>query len=207
MKSDPNALLKQLGDRVENISENKVLIPKFILFQQGGALSESKPPHRGILKLLEKHNLEMNVDGITMPIVKQRKGKAKAKVKQGVTKPLVTSNSNSKGNSNGKDKEESVRETISELPPDLDDLGFIAVWEEWKDYRKERNLPDYKPQGLKAQFTRLSRWAKEFGMPQVIDSIRASIANNYQGLFEPRTPNRIGTVLPPIDRDYDNAIG
>ena len=187
------------------MDDEKVLIPKFILFQQGKTLFENKPPHRGILKLLAKHDLNMDAEGITMPIVKQRLSKGKAKVKQRVTKPLVTSNSNSKGNS--KVKEESVRETISDFPPELDDLGFIAVWSEWNDYRTERKLPPYKTQGRKAQLSSLSKWATQFGMPALIESIRASIANNYQGLFEPRPSNRNGNFTPTIDRDYDNAVG
>ena len=207
--------LKELGDRAISLSENKVLLPKFIFFQQGGMLTESKPPHRGILKLLDKHGLEMNADCMTIAIggqskgkgkakVSQSKGKGKAKVNQTVTKSLVTSNSNSNGNSNGKDKEGSVRETIPSLPPQLSDTEFLQAWSEWTAYRKERRLPALKPMALKAQRSMLADWVDAHGLPAVISSMRNSIANNWQGLFEPRS-NQL-TKENHDDADYDSPL-
>ena len=211
LKKSPKTLLNELGDRIIELSENKVLLPKFILFQQGKTLSEAKPPHRGILKLLSKHGLEMDADGITKPILNLTLSKAKAKDNLTLTKPLVTSNSNS--NSKGIVKEGSVRETNPEppdeptLPPELDHIGFLAAWDEWTSYRRERKLPPYKPAALKAQRTRLARWTNECGMPAVIDAIRSSIANNYQGLFSPRPESNSPKLNQrPIDLDYANAL-
>ena len=44
LKKSPKTLLNELGDRIIELDENKVLLPKFILFQQGKTLSEAKPP-------------------------------------------------------------------------------------------------------------------------------------------------------------------
>ena len=188
LKKDVNDLLEELGNRVVSISPEKTLLPKFILFQQGKTLSEAKPPHRGILKLLQKHDLEMDENGITKPKVNLSLTKAKAKPSQEVTKPLVTSNSNSKGNSIVNIKERGKGKTIPNDPPESlkDDLSFLAVWDEWKAYRKERGLRPYKPMGLKALHTQLTKWAKTHGAPALIQSIRDSMANDYKGLFEPK---------------------
>jgi len=200
LRKSPKTLLNELDDRIIELSENKVLLPKFILFQQGKTLFEAKPPHRGILKLLTKHDLEMDVDGITKPILKLTLTKAKAKDNLTLTLPKVTSN----GISNGiVDKEGSVRGTISEPPPELDHLGFIAVWDEWTSYRRERKLPPYKPAALKANHSRLAQWVTDHGMTSVIESIRNSIANNYQGLFQPKSSTALRDE--PIDRDYEHG--
>ena len=204
LKKSPKTLLNELDDRIIELSENKVLLPKFILFQQGKTLFEAKPPHRGILKLLSKHDLEMDVDGITTPIVKLTLTKTKAKDNLTLTLPKVTSNSIRNGK--GMDKEGSVRETIPEppeLPPELDHLGFIAVWDEWTSYRRERKLPPYKPAALKANHSRFVQWVADYGMTAVIESIRNSIANNYQGLFQPKSSTALRDE--PIDRDYEHG--
>lgn len=207
LKSSPETLIEELGDRVTTLLDGKLLIPKFILFQQGNTLYEAKPPHRGILKLLEKHGLEMDADGITKPILNLTLTKPLPKVNQELTKGLVTSN----GKGIVKNKEGGMGETMTQLPPQLDDLAFLAAWDEWISYRKERSLPPYKPLGLQAQRTRLSGWVDEHGMKSVVDCIRSSIANNYNGLHAPRPKatrdNFPDDDKPEPDRDYDNAIG
>ena len=208
MKNSPDTLIEELGDRVVTLHDGKLLIPKFILFQQGSTLYEAKPPHRGILKLLDKHGLEMDEDGITKPILNLSLSKALPKTNQELTKPLVTSNSNGKGIV--ENKEGGKGETISRHPPQLDDFAFLSAWDDWIAYRKERSLPPYKPLGLQAQRTRLSGWVDDHGMKSVIDCIRSSIGNNYNGIHEPRPKTRSNFSnddKPEPDRDYDNALG
>ena len=109
----------------------------------------------------------------------------------------------------GKEEGSQRGETEKEipLPPQLDDLSFLAAWEDWTAYRRERNLPPYKPRGLKAQRTRLSGWVDLHGMKPVIEVIRLSIANNYNGLFEPKTtPGKGNGKQWEPDDDYDNGL-
>ena len=140
--------------------------------------------------------------GLTKAKVKARQSltKAKAKVNQSLTKPLVTSSSN--GSSIVNNKEGSVRGTISDLPPELDDLRFHAAWADWEAYRSERKMKPYVPLGLAALRKRLAVWVKNHGILPVIHAINASIANNWQGLFE---PNEKEESSQP-SRDYENAL-
>jgi len=202
IKKDLSTLLSKLGDRVVLLpDERHLLVPKYCFYQQGGFLTESKPAHRRIFQLLQRHELEQDAKGnlchsnaIAMPSVCHADG-----ISLGIGIGL------------GKNKEGVKGETISEipLPPQLDDLGFLAAWDEWVAYRRERNLPPYKPLGLQAQRTRLCGWVDDHGIKVVIDGIRTSIANNYNGLFEPKSPstNFFKDDKPEPDRDYANAIG
>jgi len=201
IKKDLSELLSKLGDRVVLLpDERHLLVPKYCFYQQGGFLTESKPAHRRIFQLLQRHDLQQDEKGklchgnaIAMPSVCHANG-----INTGIGLGLGCIKKKEEGSVRG--------ETISELPPELDDLSFLAVWDEWTSYRKERNLPAYKPLGLQAQRTRIRDWVSEHGMKPVIDSIRASIANNYNGLY---LLSELKTTLnrkPEPDRDYDHAL-
>lgn len=58
---------------------------------------------------------------------------------------------------------------------------FIAVWADWIGYRKERRLSAYVPRGKKAIFGKLGK----MGEARAIAAIEFSIAQQYQGIFEP----------------------
>lgn len=203
LENELQELLSELGDRVVHINDEKLLLPKFILFQQGKTLSNAKPPHRGIIKLLLKHDLEMDENGITKPKVNLPLTKANPKVSQEVTKPLVTSKGkgNSKGNGKG-GMGETPRPGESSLPRELDLPEFHQVWDKWVAYRRERKLPAYKSLGLSALRTRLVAYVNSHGLPAVIVSMHSSIANNYNGIFEPKSPKR----LDPNSMNYENPF-
>jgi hypothetical protein len=74
-----------------------------------------------------------------------------------------------------------LKENGVHLP--FSDENFIAKWQEWLQYRKERRLAAYTPTGLKATFTRLKRISQDNHSTamQIIDQ---SLENGWQGLFE-----------------------
>lgn len=64
-KVDQKHLTELLG-RVESVSESKLFIPKFIQFQYG-ALSESCPAHKPVLKLVTQLGLILSENGYSYP--------------------------------------------------------------------------------------------------------------------------------------------
>jgi hypothetical protein len=68
------------------------------------------------------------------------------------------------------------------FPAELDTPAFRQAWAEWLEYRKERRLPKYTGIGLKKQFARLSGW----GVEASVAAIDLAIAQNWQGIQEPR---------------------
>lgn len=81
---------------------------------------------------------------------------------------------------------ESQKNTISEVPvpSELDGEEFRVAWAEWLQYRRQRKpkLSAYTEIGVKKQFKALATLGKE----RAIAAIDFSIAQNYQGIFEPR---------------------
>ena len=69
------------------------------------------------------------------------------------------------------------------VPPDpLNTPAFIAAWGEWVAYRRQRRLSVLQPASVAAQWQRLA----VMGHDQAIAAIQHSIANAYQGIFEPK---------------------
>ena len=63
-------------------------------------------------------------------------------------------------------------------PACLDNEEFRDTWAEWLEYKGK----SYKPQGQKAQLTRISKW----GLQRAISAISYSMAQGYRGIFEDR---------------------
>ena len=202
-----DSLWDAFGDRVQTLGENKVYLPKFILYQQGGLLSEAKAPHRGILKLMEKHGLEIDENGITEPRVKLSLGKAKGKanlslskakpnLNQGLTKALVTGNGKGKGKGKNKEKGGMGEKTIPEA---LDDPAFHEAWEAYLEHRRQNRWATHKKNTLANMFEDFETW----GLDETIKALNESIRQGWRGVFPPKSdkPNR----MEP-DRDYDNAL-
>lgn len=68
------------------------------------------------------------------------------------------------------------------FPANLDTPAFRAAWDEWTAYRRERKLSPWKPRTVKAKLAELSAWGAE----RAVAAIQSSIANGYQGIFEPK---------------------
>ena len=70
-------------------------------------------------------------------------------------------------------------------PPQVSDYGFSFELESavnsWLAYKRERR-EGYKPTGLKSLLTQVKNSAAEHGDAAVIDIIRQSMANGYQGI-------------------------
>lgn len=83
--------------------------------------------------------------------------------------------------------------------------SFSAAWADWTEHRKQLKRP-LTPIAIRNQFLLL----KKMGEPAAIAAIRHSLANSYQGIFEPRvalSPARgplerpmVGRVDPPRPR-------
>ena len=76
--------------------------------------------------------------------------------------------------------EPSVNHNIeTSIPDELKTDIFIAVWKEWKEYRKEMRKP-LKPTTIKRQFARLKKYSSETAAAMLVQSIE----NQWQGIFE-----------------------
>lgn len=71
------------------------------------------------------------------------------------------------------------------IPSILDTPEFIEAFQLYESYRAERRIQKHKPIALKTQFSQCAAWARDYGINAVIGSIQKSVANNWQGLFEP----------------------
>lgn len=102
------------------------------------------------------------------------------------------------GNKEGKGKEQGAAVAAVVLPLPFESPAFADAWADWLTYRKERKLTPYKPTALKAQLATLAEW----GEVASIHSIRESIRQNWQGLFEPKQQITktapAGTPVQPI---------
>lgn len=71
------------------------------------------------------------------------------------------------------------------FPKGLSSPEFAAAWKDWAAYRSERRLSRWKPRTVAAKLAELETW----GQASAIESIRQSIANGWQGIFEPKAAN------------------
>jgi hypothetical protein len=201
-------LIEELGDRIEIVDGGKILLPKFVLFQQGGMLQEAKAPHRQIIRLLEKNGLEQRECGeIRKAKETLSKGKAKARQRVSVTLPKVTSNSNGKGNSKGKGKGEEFEKggetPETEIPLDLREGDLEETWNSWHLHLKDLGRPRPFGQALIATLETFRDW----GVERSSAAIRYSIKNNWYSIHEEKgisSQNR-KEKIHESDRDYDNA--
>lgn len=124
-------------------------------------------------------------------------------------------NVNVKVNENVNDKEKE-KESAPERTPEksttellgkssLSDISKQAV-NDWLAYKKERREP-YKPAGFKALLTKMEKLEKTIGPSGVKESIEASMANGYKGIFPAKT--KTGDSPPKnkfnnfTEREYD----
>lgn len=77
-------------------------------------------------------------------------------------------------------------------PPEINTPEFNEAWTSYLDYRKQRKLAALLPKSVEKQFAQLVSWEKAHGLPAVIAAIHKTIANGWQGIFEPRDDRRPG---------------
>jgi len=83
-----------------------------------------------------------------------------------------------------------------EIPESLDTPDFLAAWDEWQAERKERGKK-LTARAMRGQLGSLEK----MGPARAVESIRASIANGWTGLFEPRATGsgKVGHVSKLVD--------
>ena len=70
------------------------------------------------------------------------------------------------------------------IPAELDTPEFAQAWADWKEHLRQKRKPMKPLQEAKL----LSTWAAN-GVERTIAAINHSIANGWQGLFEPNAPS------------------
>lgn len=108
--------------------------------------------------------------------------------------PKGTTKGDSKGVANPSSSTSSSSSTSDKDPPNPPAGGqeFQAAVAEWLAYKAEKGQR-YKPRGLKAVYAQLAA----MGEARAIAAIRASMAANYAGIFE---PNTTGPPRPHVPR-------
>ena len=203
---DVKNLLEELGNRVEILDNGRILLPKFVLFQQGGPLSEAKPPHRQIIKMLEKHALALDEKGKAKVMDNLSITKAKVNDNLSITlaKVIGRGNSNSKGKVEGECEGETRKHPSEQIPKDLQDGDFEEAWLEYLVHLDEIGHKRPGKTAVKAMFHKF----RKHGIETSARAIRHSIEQNYAGVFpETMTRNNVKKGNPNhADRDYDNPL-
>lgn len=90
----------------------------------------------------------------------------------------------------------------AQVPPALpfDSAAFAEAWEDWQQHRTEKRKP-ITPLSAKKALADLAK----MGEPRAIAAINHSIANGYQGIYEPDAP-RIPTPAPTGDVTINGRV-
>lgn len=75
-----------------------------------------------------------------------------------------------------------TNDVLSVLPLGLDLPVFREAWKTWFEYRAQARLKAWRPATVALKLTELER----MGVERAVAAIHHSIANGYQGIFEPR---------------------
>jgi hypothetical protein len=158
--------LKCFSEKILPIdSGEKWLILDFIEFQYG-ELNEGNNAHKGVIKILRKHDLWHEEE---KTIIKN--------------KPLISPSRGAKEKDKDKDKEQEKDKDkeeaeIFEIFYPFNSPDFLNAWRTWMDYRKEIKKPYKSKKSEQAALKQLSEFDETFS----IKLIERSIAGGYQGL-------------------------
>ncbi len=89
-------------------------------------------------------------------------------------------------------KQQRVTATVEDpaIPPEVDTVQFRKAWQNWIVYRSDKRKP-VSLRAAKQQLATFAQWVKTgSSVGDLIASIEQSIANDWQGLFEPRGGSR-----------------
>lgn len=87
-----------------------------------------------------------------------------------------------------------------EFPKALDRPDVRQAWADYMAYRSERKLPVWKGRTIAAKLGEMTEW----GPDRAVAALRASIANGWQGVFEPTKNGKpIPVAKPPIPKAND----
>lgn len=173
--------MPEIETRIAEIAEGKYIICRFIEFQHG-KLSRDCKAHNPAWQSLEKHEMLDECDEI--------KGYRKGIHTLSKGYPYPTGIGKGKEIGKGKGKEE---EKENEILP-FDSADFATFWANWKHHLKEKKKP-LKPTSEKMQLAKLAG----MGERKAIQSLKNSMENGWQGLFEPQMVDVQITVTPEMN--------
>jgi hypothetical protein len=181
---DFDAIIEELGDRVEKLKSGKLWLTRFIKVQLNGKpLRPDKiPAHAQIVKFLKDEGIGMENPWVARGIgVQTEKPKAEKKRAEQPALPGL--------------------ENAVTFPPALDCREFHETWELWLKYRRERKLPALQPTSIKAQLDELATW----GLERAIMAVKHSIRQNWQGIFEEKSNGRTTTDRNRSSRSFEHG--
>lgn len=157
--------LQFLGNKVVPIGDDKLFIPKFILFQYG-TLREDCKPHQAVIRELDR----LGIDFTTL----------EPKKKKGYPKGINTLEDKDKDKDKEKDKDKDTE--MAEIPNSLNVPEFIEAWKEFRQSRRSMKKPLTKLAEEK-HFAYLARFPSDVAIAMVEQSVK----NQWQGIFELKT--------------------
>ena len=136
-------------------------------------------------ELVENDVIKVHADGyyysarmVRDEEIRQERSKAGSK---GGSKKQANRVANSKQIPEDEDEDEDEVEDETVFPDCLNTEGFKKSWADWHAYRRESKLKKWAARTCKAQLTKLAK----LGEQNATAAIEHSIANGYQGIFEP----------------------
>jgi len=156
--------LPELESRIGTLNNGKLIVIKFVEFQQG-KLSHDCKAHKPIFDSLKRNGM-IDENG-------EIKGCSKGihTLWKGYPYPTGKGKEIGKGNS---------KEEVQEEDLPFDSADFATFWQNWNQHLTEKKKP-LKPTARKQQLAKL----KEMGETRAIAALKHSMANNWQGIFEP----------------------
>lgn len=100
-----------------------------------------------------------------------------------------TSSSTQDSRSQGEKKKSKKEGGEPPFPKALETDAFRAAWAEFTEYRREKKKPRFASRTIAAKFAEFEAW----GEAKAIQAIRNTIANGWDGVFEPK-----GDVAPAV---------
>ena len=129
----------------------------------------------------EKTNKEMDETNTEIHFTNSEMDETKTEIYKDKFKPIPKTNSNA------------VNNTPLPPKPSLPDFLDPNLWEQYLAYKKERKEKLSK-QGIEMKFSEWAKWASE-GI-DVNACIREAMANEWQGVFKPKTQGGSGRNVP-----------
>jgi len=112
--------------------------------------------------------------------------------------PTITEQNRIKQNKTKKGKPDKW----ASLPEILNTQLFKDKWEEYEEYRRSVKIKKLQPTSVVKQWNKISAW----GLADAIESIDQTIANGWQGLFEPQVkPKPKQSELPCVSEEQQKA--
>jgi hypothetical protein len=163
------------GNRIVKLPSGKLLIRKFVQFHYG-KLTETSPPHRTYLKLIDKHGIA----------------------------DILAEEYDEENDITASQKKVAEKPPEPEIVYPYNDQRFIDAWIDWLAYRRATRKMYKTIKSQQAQLDWFKE--NNFTVEVAIEIIKTSIRNSYQGLFKPREngqpapTDKKGTSASRIDK-------